>query len=321
MRNKVAHKKRVLVTGASGFIGSHVTRAAIAVGHHVFIAVRDVQAKTPENTHKVFLNFSDVKQIASALPDVDTIIHLGGRVQIDAATKQPADTIMDNVTGTLNLLEALRVRDLHPLVVFASTDRQYGRIKTKTATEASAPFPIEPYTASKMMCETLLQTYSHLYGIPHIIFRIDSVYGPGQPREMFISDVIQKILTQDEITVGNLKVLKNFVFVEDVARAFMCAVAAPKSAHNLVYNIGGASATLGDLLAEIKKIINTAYNKNVRVTSAASVAQRAGFEVQPFKLSTARAAKNLGWKTNVPLKQGLTRTIEYFYATLNKKNK
>jgi nucleoside-diphosphate-sugar epimerase len=171
--------------------------------------------------------------------------------------------------------------------------------------------PLEPYTASKMIGETLLALYQRVYGIPYIVFRMDSIYGPGQPVQMFISDLIRKFLTEDIIRVGALTVRKNFIYVEDVASAFVAALRAGPRAYNMMYNIGGSHAAFSDIADILRAQILRLRHKEPRLQYDRSLVRSSQFEVTPFRLSIERAHKFLKWRPRYSLKQGILNTIEY----------
>lgn len=303
--------QRIFITGASGFIGSHVVRRLDGNRRFSLSALYRKPGSAPAGVREIIGDLGDPGSYRDVLLESEACVHLAGTIGINSSLESPRQRIEENMHALLNMLEVVRLNGKTPLIVFASTDRVYGRTRRRRVAESEPPRPIEPYTASKMVCETILETYSLLYGIPFIVLRLDSVYGPRQPRSMFISDVIQKMLESDEITTGTLNVRKNFVYVDDVAYAVERSLLAPPAARNQVYNIGGPSASLSSVLSTIRGIIERRRKATIRVRSKRDD-RPAAVEVRPFSLSTDKARRFLKWQPRTTLKAGLEATIDYF---------
>lgn len=307
-RNKV---KSVLITGGTGFIGRRVVVELVRQKYLVSVISRG-KSNLPKGVKLIRGDLLKPASFESKIGKPDAVIHLAGNVNINYAIENPAEVFNENVSQTLNLLEALRKKGLKPLVIFSSTDRMYGKTKKKIVFENEPVFPLEPYVSSKICGELLLETYRHLYGVPYIIFRIDSVYGPGQPERMFISAVIKKMISGSEVTVGNLDVRKNFVYVDDVARAFLAALSIPDKARNTVYNLGGEHSSLREIFYIIKEIVEKRLKRKIGVKFDKKFVRKSGTEVNPFRLSMNKAKKILGWKPKTNFKNGLEKTFNYF---------
>lgn len=304
---------RVLVTGANGFLGKHVVPLLVERGYRVSTLGRSEAAHGLPHFQL---------DLAHEIPEdavrgVDAIVHLASDVSIARSIEDPFSHITNNLTLTLNLLKACRAADAKPLVVFLSSDRVYGKARGRV-TEQSPTFPIEPYTAGKIMGEIALATYANLFGIPYIALRASAFFGPHQPRRGFISDVIQKMIEQDAITVGPLKSVKNFTYVGNVAAAVHAALKAPRSTYNRAYNIGGKPVSLLGVLTQCKTIVEQRLSKKIRIHIDRSIRLPQQNEIGAFSLSTASAQKTLHWKETVSLKEGLERTVDYFLAPESK---
>lgn len=300
---------KVLVTGASGFIGTRLVNALLENAYDVHIVTRS--NKQPWGARVKYHRTDLARGPLPSLVDFAAIVHLASVIDINASLAKPRERIDQNTVMDLVVLEALRINDAKPLVIFASTDRVYGRTKKRVVGEEEKPFPIEPYTASKIMGETMLELYAHLFDFPYIVLRFDSVYGPGQPRTMFISDMIQKMLVSDSISTGPLSTKKNFVYVDDAVDALQKALTAPRKAYNQVYNIGGKHGSLKSVLATLQKAFK-ARKRTITVREEARSMRPSKAEVNPFALSTQKARRLLGWKASTTLYKGLQNTIEYF---------
>jgi nucleoside-diphosphate-sugar epimerase len=314
-------RKRIIITGASGFIGRALTPLLAKSGYEICAFGRT----KPPGKERIRYYKGDLLvsgSLRNAFARVDAVVHLASIVNVNYSLQHPAEVISANLTMLLNILEEARRNNLKPLIVFASTDRLYGKTKKRTVNETEPPYPIEPYTASKMLCEIVLENYWVVYGIPYIVLRLDSVYGPAQPSRMFIPDIIRKIYSEDEIRIGDLSVYKNFVYVEDVAEAFVCALRAPRRAYNAAYNISGAHASLHDIVKRVTNFFWKKMKKKVAFRFDLSLVRQSGFEVSPFRLSTQKARRALNWRPRTDLDVGLRKTALWFlqYDRKFKKN-
>ena len=306
-------KKQILVIGASGFIGKNLIPRLLKQGHGVTVVGRRKHKDFNKPIRFIQADLVKPVRLKNILAQIDCIIHLAADTNVNASILEPARVLKYNSDTTLNLLEQCRLAKVQPLVIFASTDRMYGRTRKRSVSETDPVFPLEPYTASKILGEILVQTYQSKYGIPYVILRLDSVYGPNQPSQMFISDMIHKMSSGSDISVGNLSVKKNFVYVDDVADAFILAVSARPSAYNSVYNIGGKQVSLEQIFKILKRLAEKRFQHDISVRFQAALVRQSGIEISPFRLSTIRAQKQLGWKQQISLAEGLKLTFDHFF--------
>lgn len=314
---RIKKGSHILVTGGTGFLGAHVVSLLVKKGYRVSVVGRGKGEARARRTGVRFfradlLRRASVENVLRKIGATDAVVHCAADLRIDYALLHPQEVLGNNVTMVANLLEGLRLRRFHPLVIFTSTDRVYGATKKRTVDEKEPPCPLEPYTASKIMGEVLLETYQALSGIPYIVFRIDSIYGPHQPSRMFVGALIEKMMKGTFVPVGDLGVRKNFVYVEDVVDAMLKALEASATARNTVYNIGGAQASFQEVADTLRKLVEERLQKKIEFRFDPALVRKGGTEVNAFRLSTAKARKNLGWKSRVSLQEGLARTFEYF---------
>lgn len=302
---------RVLVTGASGFLGQILVPLLEAQGYKVETLGRGI-APFPHLMH--YSADASVEVPAAAVERADAIVHLASDVRIADSIQHPAAHIQKNLSMALNVLEACKTAGRAPLFVFISTDRIYGKARG-TVDEQSPTFPVEPYVAAKLMGETAVATYAHLVGMPYIILRTSAFFGPHQPRRGFIADIICKMLEQDSITVGPLEGVKNFTYAGNVADSIAASLQAQGPALNRIYNIGGSPLSLKEVLETVRSILENS-GRTIAVETDPSIKIPDKHDIGPFTLSTEAAQTELHWEERVSLKEGLEKTIDYFRRTL-----
>jgi nucleoside-diphosphate-sugar epimerase len=304
-------KEHILVTGGTGFLGQYLVKLLLKNNYKVTIISKS--GNNNKNTPYGYKMSDLTKPVDQKLfTDIDIIIHLAGNSDVGYSINNPKEIITTNTGMLINILEAISKMKAPPDIMFASTDRMYGATKKKSVDESEITKPIEPYTASKIIGEIILESYARLYKFSFISFRIDSIYGPGQPERMFISHLISKMIKESIVPVGNLSVHKNFVHVEDVAQVFIKGIKSTKKKWNTHYNIGGSYLSLKQASDIITKHIEKKMNKKIKLVFDSSLVRKSGAEVTPFKLSCLKAKKELGWTTKVSLKKGLEQTVDSF---------
>jgi UDP-glucose 4-epimerase len=272
---------RIVVTGGSGFIGSHLLKAL--------------------KKHQV-LNYSigagndilDEKALNKYFKDVDVVFHLAA---IAAVGADPYGTFETNTKGTLNVLNACRKNDVRRLV-FASSAAVYGDIKTK-ASEDIACEPISVYGASKLAAESYINAYSSCYGISSIILRYFNVYGTGG--SSVINKFIRNIAAGRPIIVfDNGEMRRDYIHIGDVVRANLMAMKSKKTG---IFNIGtGIPTSVNKVMA----IVSTAMGKKPKLTKG----EPRHDEIRFSCAETEKSEKELGFKYEIPLKQGIRELSE-----------
>lgn len=297
--------KKVLITGGNGFLGKHLAELLESNNYEVkSLSSQDVDLTLPLK-----------KDIFAK---VDAIVHLAADSDVKTSLQEPGQNILKNTSMLIHVLESIRVSGKIIPVLFASSDRIYGKNLEAIMDESASTYPIEPYSASKMIGEVILESYKHLYNIPYIAFRIDSIYGPGQPERMFISSIIGKMLKGNKISVGDLSVHKNFVYVTDVADAFLKGLEADSRAWNTCYNVGGIHLPLSHIADIVKAQIEKKLNKKIEFVFDQDLIRTKGSEVNPFALDTSKVKQALGWSPKISLEEGLKKMVDSFINNYEK---
>lgn len=304
-----------LVTGAAGFIGSHLVDALLASGHTVvgvdcFTNYYDRGDKelnlAPATGHADFrLVEADLAtdDLASLLQGVDVIYHLAGQPGVRGSWGGQFELYArNNLLATQRLLEAAVTAGRIPLV-YASSSSAYGDLTTMPLREEMAPAPASPYGVTKLAAEHLCRLYSAVHGLPAISLRLFTVYGPRQRPDMAFQRFLTALRDGQEIAVyGDGAQTRDFTFVGDVVRAFRLAGARCQAGQHSgqVFNIaGGARVALSGALALLPAI--TGRDLRMRALPA-----QPG-DVRDTWADTERAAAGLGWRAEVALADGLAQ--------------
>ncbi len=312
---------KVVVTGGSGFLGSHVVNGLIAEGHDVFVIdhfKRDRQRFVHPEA-KLFKYNVGHEDVAGILKDIgpDIIIHLAAQISVTKSLANPIFDVEENVMNGLHLLEAGRKAGVKKVIFSSSGGAIYGDYPVFPTPELDSVKPLSPYGIGKLMFEHILRHYHEQYGISAISLRFANLYGPHQQvirphgEGAVVPLFLEKMLvTGEPLTVfGDGTSSRDFVYVEDAVDAVMRAVNTP--AAFLLVNIGtGEETTMNDLLALFTEIHGKAH-PIVREPF------RVG-EVRHSVLTNALAKEKLGWEPRMPLKEGLKKTYDWFKNAFGK---
>jgi UDP-glucose 4-epimerase len=312
---------RYLVTGGAGFIGSHVA-AALAKQHEV-VVLDNFSSGTRANLAGVAArvvegDVRDARSLAKACEGVEAVFHLAAQISVAGSMERPAATVEVNTVGTLALIEAAR-RAGAGAIVLSSSAAIYGDDPRLPKRESMAPDPRSPYAVSKLDGEYYLRIFAAPHGMRAAALRYFNVFGPRQdPRSQYAAAIpafISRAVAGEPITIfGDGKQTRDFVFVEDVARANLLAAgvlpAAGRGAPPLaVYNVGGGRSI--SILALARAIIR-ATGSSSRIVHADP---RPG-DVRHSRGDVSLIRRDLGFRAGVPLAEGLRRTIESFRAAV-----
>ncbi len=261
-------KKRILITGAAGFIGSNLINRLLLSGLYQVIGFdnfddfysREQKERNvaPFLSHPDFqFSEGDIRNLEDllALGDLDVIVHLAAKAGVRPSIKNPVLYQEVNVGGTQNLLEFARQKNIKQFV-FASSSSVYGINENIPWNEEEKLKPISPYASTKLSCEMLGHVYSHLYGIRFLALRFFTVYGPAQRPDLAIYKFFDSISKGQAIPVfGDGSTSRDYTFVEDTIQGIEAAINYTKSDFEII-NLGNhQTATLSELIAAIEKIL------------------------------------------------------------------
>jgi UDP-glucose 4-epimerase len=295
----------VLVTGGSGFIGSHVVDALLAAGHRVRIYDARPSAEHPELL--VMADLSELDVLTESVRGCDAAIHLAAEADVNAVLDDPVDAERRNAGGTLHLLEAARRADVRR-VIYASTIWAYSDTPAEVYDESLALCPpAHLYTSTKVAGEHYCHAYSELYGIQYTILRFGIPYGPRARPAAVIPVFVKRALAREPLTIaGDGLQSRTFVYVEDLADGVVRALA--PVAVNRTYNlVSSEDVTIRAIAESVREIVGDVEIQYVP-------GRTGDFAGAP--VSGERAAAELGWRASTPFSEGVRRYVAWYRASI-----
>jgi len=315
--SKFWQSKHVLVTGAGGFIGSHLVEKLAISGASVRAFVRYNSRGDPgllsmlpidilDNLEIIAGDLRDLPAVLSASRDVNIIFHLGALIAIPYSYKHPVEVVESNVLGTMNVLLAGREYEVER-IVHTSSSEVYGSALRVPIDETHPLQGQSPYSASKIGADKLAESFNCAYDLPVVTLRPFNTYGPRQSDRAVIPSIIIQAIKQKKIYLGNLDAYRDFTYVSDTVEGFLCA-AQTTSIEGKTINLGvGSEIRILELANEIISILG----KHVDIEVETERLRPPNSEVTRL-LSDNRLAKELlGWTPQVSLRDGLIKTIEW----------
>lgn len=311
-------RHRTLVTGAGGFVGSHLVERLLADGEAVRAFVRYtssgragwLETLSPRLRAGVEVVAGDVRDegaVAAAMSGVGTVFHLAALIGIPYSFRHPRDVVETNVSGTLNVLLAARDAGVECLV-HASTSEVYGSARTVPIDEGHPLHAQSPYAASKVAAEKLVESFHAAYGLPAVVLRPFNIYGPRQSARAVIPTVILQALAGDEIRLGTASPTRDFNFVADTVDAFVRAARRP-AAVGRVLNVGtGREVAIADVVRVVGRLLGRG---ELRIITSEERLRPGTSEVTRLCADSRLAHELLDWAPRTTLEEGLYATIEW----------
>lgn len=307
---------KTLVTGAGGFIASHLVEELARRGHGVRAFVRYNSRnhwgwlEDSEYRDSIEIISGDVRDydlVKSAVEGCGTVFHLAALIGIPYSYVSPLAYVRVNVEGTYNILQAARECGTER-VIHTSTSEIYGTAQYVPIDEAHPVNPQSPYAASKASADFLALSYYCSFDLPVTVVRPFNTYGPRQSARAIIPTVISQILDGREIiSLGNLTPTRDLTFVSDTVSGFLAAAALPETVGETV-NLGtGSEIAIGDLVAKIAHIMG----HKVKIISDEQRIRPAKSEVERLLSNPGKMRSLTGWEAEISLDEGLTCTVEW----------
>lgn len=315
--------KKVLVTGAAGFIGSRLVQRLVEYGAQVSAFIR--YTSRPEFGNLTFLapevfdqieiirgDLEDHAAVVKSIVEVDFVFHMGALISIPYSYVHPVETIRTNILGTLNVLEACRQRKVK--LVHTSTSEVYGSALRVPIDEDHPLQAQSPYSASKIGADKLVESYYRSFDVQSVTVRPFNTYGPGQSNRAVIPTIITQALTSRQIHLGNLATRRDFTYLDDTVEGFMRAASNGKW-DGQVYNLGtGYEVTIGDVAQKIFDYLQ--IQPEIIIDQERMRPEKS--EVLRLVSDNTKARQELGWEPRVNLEEGLAATIEWVKSHLDR---
>jgi NAD dependent epimerase/dehydratase len=314
--------KTVLVTGAGGFVGSHLTERLVEAGAQVRAMVHYNAAGTSGWLEHSLVR-DDVEVVASDLGDRDSVLramrgseivfHLGALIAIPYSYEAPESYVHTNVIGTLNVLQAARSLDVERLV-HTSTSEVYGTARYVPIDESHPLQGQSPYSASKIGADKMVEAFHRSFGLRVVTLRPFNTYGPRQSARAVIPTIITQCLAGDTVRLGSLEPTRDFNFVTDSIAGYLLAATSP-DAIGMTINLGtGRETTIGD----VARLIISMTGGTATVQSEDKRTRPDASEVERLLADNSLARSLLGWSPQVSLEEGLATTVEWVRANMDR---
>lgn len=309
--------KKILITGASGFIGSHLTEEMVRQGAKVRAMVHyngrndwgNLEWLPLDIKKSIEVILGDVQDpffVRNAVKNNEVVFHLAALIAIPYSYIAPQSYVSTNINGTLNVLQACLDEKIER-VVHTSTSEVYG---TAIYTPIDEKHPLQgqsPYSASKIAADKIAESYYRSFNLPVVTLRPFNTYGPRQSARAIIPTIISQALTRDHIEIGSTDPVRDLTFVKDTVRGFMLAASTEKVIGEEVSVGNGAGITIGDLAAKIMKLMK----KDIPVVSKSERHRPSKSEVMKLICDNRKAKLLMDWEPQFSLDQGLEETIHY----------
>jgi UDP-glucose 4-epimerase len=313
--------RRVLVTGADGFIGSHLTEALICRGAEVTALclynsfdsngwLDELPLLSRTSLRPVRGDVRDAAFVRGIVAGHDLIFHLAALIAIPHSYVAVQSYVDTNVLGTLNILEAARASTVRRLI-HTSTSEVYGTALSLPITESHPLQAQSPYSASKIGADMMVEAFARSFGVPAVILRPFNTFGPRQSERAVIPVIIRQALDPAcaVINIGDTSPVRDFTFVEDTVAAFLAISLAPNVELGSVYNAGSGKAVtvqeMVDLVLDLTCCNKPIHREPERLRPANS-------EVLALLADSSRLNALTGWRPSTPLRDGLARTIAWW---------
>lgn len=315
------HGKKVLVTGADGFIGSHLAETLVAAGAEVTalslysaFSTHGWLDELPDDTLAALrIVGGDLRDPAFMLRLIeghDIVFHLGALIAIPYSYAAVQSYVDVNITGTLNVLEAARAHGVER-IVHTSTSEVYGTAQVTPITEEHPLQGQSPYAASKIGADMMAEAYARSFDLPIVILRPFNTYGPKQSERAVIPTVIRQALDPAcaAIRIGDLTPTRDFNYVTDTVAAFMSLGGSEAIAFGQTFNSGtGVAVSIGETVERIREI--TGVNKPVE--SDANRFRPKKSEVRDLLADASKLTEATGWRPRVAFEEGLAMTVDWW---------
>lgn len=307
--------KRVVVTGAGGFIGSHLAEALTKSGARVRAFVHYNALGTwgwldhsdiAKEMEVIAGDIADSDSVRAALKDQEIVFHLAALIAIPYSYTAPRSYFRTNVEGTLNVVQAAREFGLSR-IIHTSTSEVYGTARIAPIPESHPLQGQSPYSASKIGADKAAESFQLAFNVPVVTVRPFNTFGPRQSARAVIPTIITQCLSGDSVRLGSLTPTRDLNFVSNTVDGFMAAALAPNAVGQTVNLGSGREISVGDLAQLIAKLVG----KSIQIQCDEQRVRPKNSEVERLLADNRLALSLLNWKPKVSLEEGLEKTIDW----------
>jgi NAD dependent epimerase/dehydratase len=314
--------RRVLVTGAGGFIGSHLTERLSREGANVRAFVRynsrneygwldSLEPGLVERVEVFRGDLANPEALANALDDQEIVLHLGALIPIPYSYQHPREFVAANVIGTLNLLEAARRREIDR-IVHVSTSEVYGTAISVPIDEGHPLRAQSPYAATKIAADQLALSYKDSFGLGVVVARPFNTFGPRQSARAVIPTIISQALSREQIELGATHPMRDFLYVQDTVSGLM-SCGRTEGIEGEVINLGsGREISIGEAAEFICRLLG----REVPIIQSDARLRPPASEVERLLADNDKASRLLDWRPEITLEDGLRQTVEWMTGTI-----
>jgi NAD dependent epimerase/dehydratase len=313
--------KKVLVTGAGGFIGSHLVEAVVRKGCKVraFVHYNSFnswgwmdylnQAKDIKNYIEIFSgDVRDPYGVKKAMRDIDIVFHLAALIGIPYSYNSPESYVDTNIKGTLNILQAGRELEIQK-IIHTSTSEVYGTAQFTPITEEHPINPQSPYSATKAAADFVALSFYRSFNTPATVIRPFNTYGPRQSARAIIPTIISQIISKEtKVRLGDVYPKRDFIYVKDTVQGFIDAAESDKSVGKVIH-IGSSSEIS---ISELANLIAKLMDSKIEIEVADERKRPEKSEVERLLADNSRARELIWWSPRYRLEDGIAETIKWF---------
>lgn len=314
--------KKVLVTGAGGFIGSHLVERLVSLGAktRAFVNYNStgtrgwIEQIPAKKDVEIFVgDICDPELLEKAMKGVDMVFHLAALIAIPYSYESPLSYVRTNIEGTLNVLQTARHADVS-LVIHTSTSEVYGTALYVPIDEKHPLQGQSPYSASKIGADKMVEAFHLSFGLPVVTLRPFNTFGPRQSARAVIPSVISQCLNGCKVRIGNVLPTRDFNYVGNTVEGYVRAAMSPKAIGKTINLGSGVEISIGDLL----QMIGRMTGQKIDIEHEKDRFRPVGSEVNRLLANNALAKQILGWEPSVQLEDGLKMTIEWMRSNLGR---
>ena len=308
--------KNILVTGGTGFIGSHLIEELIKYNNKIITTYLSLDKKSyfsinnmARKTTPIKVDISNFKEVMKLITKfrINFIFHLAAQPLVEVAYKEPLQTFQSNITGTINILECSRLNPQIKGLIVASSDKAYGQLCKKKYSEEDALEGSHPYEVSKSAADLICQAYFKTYQIPVVISRFGNVYGEGDLNfSRIFPGIMTSIVKHEPLQLrSNGKYVRDYIYVKDVVEGYLLLASSLQKIKGQAFNLGSKETlSVLELISLIEKLLNKKIN--------CVILNKAENEIAYQSLNYTKASKLLGWKPKWNIESSIHRIYKYY---------